>query len=171
MSCVFRIVYYSFPLLHKLTGSQLLFFMFTILLHLWVLDSSASSLFPLPFPTSVCVFLYSLFLLATRLTFTQAICYLPCKIHIHTIFTCCLYIISRIICATLFFSNYFLCLIIWIFLQLFSKSPFLCSAIFSLICNALSRYHNCTVKCFPPLCKIFISLYIMQMCLLQSRLT
>ena len=147
--CIQNSACYSFPLLHKLTGSQLLFFMFTILLHLWVLDSSASLLFPLPFPTSLCVFLYFLLLLVTRLTFAQAVCYFPCELHIHTIFTCCLYILSRIICVTLIFYNYFLCLIFWMFLQLFSKNPFLYLTVVSLICNTLSRYHNCTLKCFP----------------------
>jgi len=160
--CIQNSVCYSFPLLHKLTGCQLFFFMFTILLHLLVLDSSASSLFPLPFPTSLCVFLYSLFLLVTRLTFTQASCYLPCEIHLPTVFTCCLYILSRIICVTLIFYNYFLRLIFWMLLQLFSKNPFLHLTIFSLICNTLSRYHNCIVKCFPPPCKIFISLYVIK---------
>lgn len=133
--------------------------MFTILLHLWVLDSPPSPLFPLPFPTSLCVFLYFLFFLAV--TFTQAVCYLPCEIHIRTIFTCCLYILSRIICVTLIFSNYFLRLIFWMLLQPFSKDPFLYLTNVSLICNTLSRYHNCSLKHFPPLCKIFISLYVM----------
>ena len=70
--------------------------------------------------------------------------------------------LSRIICATLIFSNYFLRLMFWTFLQLFSKNPCLYLTVLSLICNTLSRYHNCTVKCFPSLCKIFISLYIMK---------
>ena len=62
------------------SDSASLFAIFASLLHHNLLNSSASSHFPLPFPSLLCIVL---FFLVTMSLFAEAICYLPC-VCVHT---------------------------------------------------------------------------------------
>ena len=70
----------QFPSVTPVTDSQSLYAIFARLLRLHVLDSSASWLCSLFFPTSFRVFLFFFLIPATKSAFIQAICHLPCVI-------------------------------------------------------------------------------------------
>jgi hypothetical protein len=92
---------YNFSSTTPVTGSQSVFHISAGLLVLQVLDSSASSIFPLPFPILFWVIFFFFFIPTTRSVFASLICYLPCVIH-----NMLSSILSRILCATRIFSNY-----------------------------------------------------------------
>ena len=48
------------------------------------------------------------------------------------------------------------------FFQVFSKNPSLYFNRFSLICQQHTKFHNCKLKCLPPLCTIFFSIYLIK---------
>jgi hypothetical protein len=133
-------------------GPQSLFGICVGLLHLQVLDSSAPSPISLPFP----LHFGSLFFLPSgdqvNIRLSHLLSPMPntCPYHFNMLFA----ILSRIVSLP-FFSNYFIpyFLIFWMFLQMFSKSPFLYLTAFRLLCDPLSKFNNRSLKCFSPLCK------------------
>ena len=74
----------QFSIVPLITGSPLLFAIIASLLCHQMLNSSASSLSPLPSPTLLQATLLIIFLLLTMLLFAYDICYPPCVLHVHT---------------------------------------------------------------------------------------
>ena len=73
-----------FSSVKSFTGPQSLFAIYAGLLRLRVLESSASSLFPLYFSTLFRILLFFSFHPATRSVFAEAIYYFPCVIYVRT---------------------------------------------------------------------------------------
>jgi hypothetical protein len=131
------------------------------LLHRQMLNRSASSL-----STSLSHFILDLLLSRDQVIIhlghlLTSICN-TCPYH----FRCCFPFFPKLFVLLLFFSNYLI--------SYFKYSGCSCSSsqkinFFTYFCNPLCRFDNRNLKCISPLCKIFVSLYLMKY-LLQSRL-
>ena len=133
---------------------------FPILKRPLVLDYSSSHL-PLPFPLHFRPSPYfSSFRQPGQYSLRPAVTsHVPCPYHCKDFF---FFSISRIELFSLSLITSFFILIFWMILQLFSKPPLLFLTAFSSTCNPLTNFHNRSLKHFPTLCRISVSLHLMK---------